>query len=118
MAYGQEILFTIENGKYRDRFYMYHLEEDNTIILISDTHILSINKFNTHIEEWNVRIREIRGVGMDNRGIVIQLAEYISSSIFESPTSFRIIYAKPQNRQKVYNKILEWLKILKASYSR
>lgn len=118
MAFGQQILFTIENGKYKEQFYMHHIEEDNTIILISDTHILSINKYNTQIEEWNVSIRDISGLGMDKQGIIIQLNAYLSSSVFESPTPFRIIYTKPQNRERLFGIILDWLKVLKATYSR
>ena len=113
MARGQELLYLIEEGKYRDRYYMHHLEEDNTIILISDLHILSINKFNVLIEEWHVNIQDIRGLETDKRGILIHLANYISSSIFESPTHKRVIFVRPQNRHSFFVQLLEWLKILK-----
>src|SRR3990167_6350300 len=34
-AIGQEILYTLELGRYRSNFYIDHVEEANTIVLIS-----------------------------------------------------------------------------------
>lgn len=53
---GQEILYTVERGRYRNEFYMHHIEEETTIILISDTHIVSVSRFDTKQEDWHVKI--------------------------------------------------------------
>jgi vacuolar protein sorting-associated protein 13A/C len=56
-ALGQELLYTLELGKYRKEFYVHHIEEENTIIIVSDNHILSVNKLNVKQEEWHVKIK-------------------------------------------------------------
>ena len=56
-ALGQELLYTVEEARYRGDFYMHHFEEDLTIVVISDRNIISLNKANIQIEEWHVRIK-------------------------------------------------------------
>jgi vacuolar protein sorting-associated protein 13A/C len=57
---GQELLFTIEEGKYQTDFYMFHIDIENSVIIISDNHVISINRFNIKLEEWNVCIKGMR----------------------------------------------------------
>jgi len=110
---GQELLYTLEHGRYRNEFYMHHIEEETTIIIISDLHILTVSRFDTKQEDWHVKISEICGVGTDKRGVLLHLSDYIASSVFESPTHKRVIFCRSQNRQEVYKVILYWLQILK-----
>ena len=131
-ACGQEMLYTVERGRYRSEFYMHHIEEETTIILISDFHILSVSRFDTKQEDWHVKISglfhipipnssgtntrvisEICGIETDKRGVLLHLSDFISSSAFESPTHKRVIFCRSQNRQQVYNVLLYWLQILK-----
>ena len=36
---------------------MYHRIIENSVIVLSDGHIISINKFNPKLEEWNVSLK-------------------------------------------------------------
>jgi len=57
---GQELLYTLEEGKYQKDYYMYHINIENSVIIISDNHVISINRFNIKLEEWNVQIKGMR----------------------------------------------------------
>jgi hypothetical protein len=39
---------------------MFHIDIENSVIIISDSHVISINRFNIKLEEWNVCIKGMR----------------------------------------------------------
>ena len=110
---GQELLFTIDHGKYRKYFYVHHIEEETTIVLLSNAHIISMSRYDSEQEDWNVKVSDICGIETDKRGVLLHLNDYIASSAFESPTHKRVIFCRAQKRQQMYNTLLYWLQILK-----
>lgn len=54
-AEGQELLYTLDDGKFLDYFYVHHFIEENSITLVSDAHIISVNRYNRK-EEWHINI--------------------------------------------------------------
>ena len=96
--------------------YNYHFPIGNKWILLSNQHLFCIQ---TCHEEWVVDLREIRGLQFipSTEMIVVLLAKYTSSSVFETPTNKRIIplsgTSAAMYAEKIYQGLLTNLKDLK-----
>jgi len=113
-ARGQEYLQVIEEGKYRNEWYLFHLNVERRVVLVSNFRVLYIHQEEKQ-EEWNVPVRDIKSLAMSNeeRGVIISLAHHQASSMFDEPTTRRLIYVKQHELENVYNKLLRVLKALK-----
>lgn len=112
-AEGQELLYVLDDGKYADNFYVYHFVEENSITLVSDAHIISINRYNRK-EEWHINIHDIRLARRDSGGIVFVLRRFCSSNPFEAPTNVRILFiSDDETRLRIFLQLRDILESLK-----
>ena len=107
---GQEILYHLEDGRYTNEWYVFHIKLGSKTLLLSSRHILYVK--GDH-EEWNVSVDDIRGLEMWGKGIVIVLSTYASSSLFETPTHRRIVPVPSRYVELVYSRLLHVLGRLK-----
>jgi len=115
-AQGQEYLHVIEEGKYRNQSYLYHVSVEGRVVLLSDSNVFCIrgNKEEA-FAEWSVPIQDIRWVEISNveGGIVILSSKYQSSNLFESPTNKRVIFVQPHQVEFIFKKLVQVLRRLK-----
>jgi len=114
-AQGQELLYTLEGGKYFHEWYQYHFPVGRKSILLSNQHFFCTQE---NHEEWVVNLREIKGLQFIKPDVIVVLLEkYSSSSVFETPTNKRIIMMAgtptAPYAEKIFNCLVQTLRHLK-----
>eukprot|EP01103_Thecamoeba_quadrilineata_P000443 TRINITY_DN10380_c0_g1_i1.p1 TRINITY_DN10380_c0_g1~~TRINITY_DN10380_c0_g1_i1.p1 ORF type:complete len:564 (-),score=101.04 TRINITY_DN10380_c0_g1_i1:75-1562(-) len=122
---GQELLSTIEEGKFQKESYLFHMKivQQQRVVLVSNLHVFYVKVSMEHpanimlnpFLDWRVLVKDIKVlyVSEAEKGIVILLRNHQSNSLFETPSNKRLIHAPSAQVEAMFHKLQRVLCVLK-----